>query len=108
MTVQVIRRRMQLQSMAAAAAASTHGTSTTAAVVRHHAVHSAHIAAGSTASHTAWGRIMTACVSIVKADGPKGFYAGLMPNLLQVLPSAALSYATYEFTKHALGVEPKR
>ena len=52
----------------------------------------------------AFARIAAACAAIVQADGVAGFYAGLLPNMLQVLPSAALSYGTYESMKHFLGV----
>jgi hypothetical protein len=51
----------------------------------------------------AFGRLAAACAAIVRADGVAGFYAGLLPNMLQVLPSAALSYGTYETVKQMLG-----
>ncbi|KAI8469853.1 MAG: mitochondrial carrier domain-containing protein [Monoraphidium minutum] len=53
--------------------------------------------------HAAWGRIALAAGAIWREGGAGGFYAGLRPSLLQVLPSAALSYWVYESVKHALG-----
>ncbi|KAE8693226.1 putative mitochondrial adenine nucleotide transporter BTL3 [Hibiscus syriacus] len=46
------------------------------------------------------------CVKIVQEGGVSALYAGLTPILLQVLPSAAISYLVYEFTKIVLKVEP--
>ncbi|KAH1082677.1 hypothetical protein J1N35_022438 [Gossypium stocksii] len=45
------------------------------------------------------------CVKIVEEGGMHALYAGLIPSLLQVLPSAAISYFVYEFMKIALKVE---
>jgi hypothetical protein len=56
------------------------------------------------APSAAFARVAAACSAIVQADGVAGFYAGILPNMLQVLPSAALSYSTYEAVKHLLGV----
>lgn len=39
---------------------------------------------------------------IVKTEGPKGLYKGIVPNLLKVGPSIGVSFATYEFTKEHL------
>lgn len=36
---------------------------------------------------------------IVKKDGARALFAGVMPSTMQVLPSAALSYLIYEFMK---------
>jgi Mitochondrial carrier protein len=36
--------------------------------------------------------------------GLRGLYAGMAPNVLQVLPSSALSYFTYELMKVVLDV----
>lgn len=41
----------------------------------------------------------------VQVDGLPGFYNGIAPHILQVLPSAALSYYFYEACKQALKVE---
>ncbi|XP_078444168.1 putative mitochondrial adenine nucleotide transporter BTL3 [Wolffia australiana] len=42
---------------------------------------------------------------IIKQGGFAGLYAGLAPSLLQVLPSAAISYFVYEFMKLVLKVD---
>ncbi|CAH8313197.1 unnamed protein product [Eruca vesicaria subsp. sativa] len=45
------------------------------------------------------------CVKIVEQGGVPALYAGLIPSLLQVLPSAAISYFVYEFMKVVMKVE---
>lgn len=45
------------------------------------------------------------CVKIVEKGGATALYAGLFPSLLQVLPSAAISYFVYECVKIILKVE---
>ena len=42
---------------------------------------------------------------LLQTDGVPGFYQGIAPHILQVLPSAALSYYFYEACKRALKVE---
>ncbi|KAK8672978.1 hypothetical protein V6N13_111334 [Hibiscus sabdariffa] len=49
---------------------------------------------------------LATCVKIVQEGGVSALYAGLTPSLLQVLPSAAISYLVYEFMKIVLKVEP--
>lgn len=44
-------------------------------------------------------------VKIVEEGGIPALYAGLLPGLLQVLPSAAISYFVYEFMKIVLKAE---
>ncbi|KAM0971231.1 hypothetical protein ACFX13_019449 [Malus domestica] len=48
---------------------------------------------------------LATCVKIVEQGGVPALYAGLTPSLLQVLPSAAISYLVYEFMKIFLKVE---
>ncbi|GAB2254055.1 hypothetical protein Droror1_Dr00021864 [Drosera rotundifolia] len=48
---------------------------------------------------------MATCMKIVEQGGVPALYAGLVPSLLQVLPSAAISYFVYEFMKIFLKVE---
>lgn len=48
---------------------------------------------------------LATCVKIVEQGGIPALYAGLIPSLLQVLPSAAISYFVYEFMKIVLKVE---
>ncbi|CAN1190671.1 Probable mitochondrial adenine nucleotide transporter BTL3 [Linum perenne] len=45
------------------------------------------------------------CFKIVEQGGVPALYVGLIPSLLQVLPSAAISYFVYEFMKIVLKVE---
>ncbi|XP_030455212.1 probable mitochondrial adenine nucleotide transporter BTL3 [Syzygium oleosum] len=45
------------------------------------------------------------CAQIIENGGVPALYAGLIPSLLQVLPSAAISYFVYEFMKIVLKVE---
>lgn len=45
------------------------------------------------------------CAKIVEQGGIPSLYAGVIPSLLQVLPSAAISYFVYEFMKIILKVE---
>ncbi|KAG9451521.1 hypothetical protein H6P81_011486 [Aristolochia fimbriata] len=45
------------------------------------------------------------CMKIVETGGVPALYAGLIPSLLQVLPSASISYFVYEFMKIVLKVE---
>ncbi|PIN18926.1 Mitochondrial solute carrier protein [Handroanthus impetiginosus] len=53
---------------------------------------------------TKMGALQT-CLKIVEQGGIPALYAGLIPSLLQVLPSAAISYLVYEFMKVVLKVE---
>ncbi|KAI9483293.1 MAG: mitochondrial carrier domain-containing protein [Benjaminiella poitrasii] len=39
-----------------------------------------------------------------KSDGIRGFYKGLGPTLIKVVPSISISYAVYELSKRSLGV----
>ncbi|KAJ8765510.1 hypothetical protein K2173_014632 [Erythroxylum novogranatense] len=48
---------------------------------------------------------LATCAKIVEQGGVPALYAGLVPSLLQVLPSAAISYFVYEFMKIVLKVE---
>ncbi|TXG60666.1 hypothetical protein EZV62_015239 [Acer yangbiense] len=48
---------------------------------------------------------LATCVKIVEQGGVPALYVGLVPSLLQVLPSAAISYFVYEFMKIVLKVE---
>ncbi|KDP46824.1 hypothetical protein JCGZ_24033 [Jatropha curcas] len=48
---------------------------------------------------------LATCAKIVQQGGVPALYAGLIPSLLQVLPSAAISYLVYEFVKIVLKVE---
>eukprot|EP00891_Asterochloris_glomerata_P004433 jgi/Astpho2/4433/Aster-00048 len=73
--MEVLRRRMQLQ------AAAQNGRLTPFVNLR--------LAVGTT----------------MRQEGIRGFYTGMLPNLLQVVPNAALSYFAYETFKQMLGVK---
>lgn len=79
--LEVIKRQIQLQTTTGAVALCSNGLQ------------------GSTHS------LLQACSTIVKTQGFGGFYAGVLLNSVQVLPSAALSYFTYEAVKSALKVD---
>ncbi|GKV09332.1 hypothetical protein SLEP1_g20850 [Rubroshorea leprosula] len=53
---------------------------------------------------TKMGALAT-CVRIVEHGGIPALYAGLIPSLLQVLPSASISFFVYEFMKIVFKVE---
>ncbi|MEW5304664.1 MAG: hypothetical protein WDW36_007259 [Sanguina aurantia] len=108
--LEVIRRRMQLQSMAVAAGrmGSTHAaTAALLAAAGSVAPAVGAAALGPLASNHVLAKMMVAWVAIMKADGVRGFYAGLLPNMMQVLPSAALSYYTYDSLKTALNADSR-
>ena len=72
--LEVIRRRLQLQSI--------HGLSSS-----------------QSSGLVNMGRMF---VQVVQAEGLIGLYSGVMPTAIQVMPSAALSYFTYEAMKYAI------
>lgn len=39
-----------------------------------------------------------------QAEGPRGFYKGLTPNLLKVAPAVSISYVVYENSKRMMGL----
>lgn len=43
--------------------------------------------------------------SILRKEGFKGFYRGLAPNFLKVLPAVSISYVMYENAKSILGIK---
>ena len=47
---------------------------------------------------------MTLATSIAKKDGFRGFYRGIAPNFLKVLPAVSISYVIYERAKGMLGL----
>ena len=82
--MEVVRRRMQVASMQLAAAAGA-GASPSAALAN---------------ATTFRG----AAASLLRERVAAGLYAGVGPTMLQVLPSAALSYYAYEVFKTKFGV----
>ncbi|KAG1679639.1 hypothetical protein FOA52_006156 [Chlamydomonas sp. UWO 241] len=101
--LEVVRRRMQLQSMAAAAARTGIPGHQVAPLV----AAAAAAAAGAPVARGA-ARVASTIRDVWRADGLAGFYSGMKPNLLQVLPSSALSYYTYEKMKMILGVDTSK
>lgn len=105
--LEVIRRKMQLLSMASGSASASSG----GALLRGLKAHGPGAMAAAVGGGSSMAQpfrpsqnIVAACAAIIRAGGLAGFYAGLLPNMLQVLPSASLSYYTYESMKHLLGV----
>ena len=41
----------------------------------------------------------------LKDEGFRGFYKGLIPNLLKVVPAASITYMVYESMKKSLDLE---
>ena len=118
--LEVVRRRMQLQSMAAAGAARAAakvggGGVVAAAAARTGPAEAAAAvsAAGAALTHTAsaaksggsFAQAWAVGKAIFRAEGFRGFYAGMGPNLLQVLPGAAITFYTYDTLKALLDVE---
>lgn len=49
---------------------------------------------------------MTSLVrKILKQEGPKGLYRGIVPNFMKVAPAVSISYVVYERTRQALGIK---
>ena len=46
--------------------------------------------------------------TIVRDEGPRGLYRGLLPNFLKVIPAVSIGYVVYEQLKHLLRVETVR
>lgn len=41
---------------------------------------------------------------IIKEDGLRGLYRGILPNFMKVAPAVSITYVVYERIKRALGV----
>lgn len=46
--------------------------------------------------------------TVMREEGPLGFFKGLSPNLLKLAPAAGISWLVVEETKKLLGVTPSR
>lgn len=46
--------------------------------------------------------------TIVRDEGPRGLYRGLLPNFLKVIPAVSIGYVVYEQLKRLLSVETVR
>lgn len=42
--------------------------------------------------------------NILRTEGVKGLYRGLLPNFIKVLPAVSVSYVVYEHAKAVLGL----
>ena len=85
--MEVVRRRMQVAAMQVAAASSASAAGLPAACALSNAT-----------------TFRGAAASLLRERGVAGLYAGVGPTMLQVLPSAALSYYAYEVFKAKFGV----
>lgn len=52
----------------------------------------------------AFRKLVHTIATVAEEEGMRGFYAGMLPNILQVLPHAALNYWAYETFKKLLEV----
>lgn len=52
-------------------------------------------------TYTGIGEVLS---TTLKAEGPRGLYKGLTPNLLKVAPAMSISYVVYENAKRTLGL----
>lgn len=56
------------------------------------------------ATEDAKGGPMALTKSIIKTEGVRGLYRGLLPNFIKVLPAVCISYVVYEHAKSFLGL----
>lgn len=90
---QVVRARMQTY----ASAALNPIDRTTSAQASHN-----NTSSSSTSSSLQQGRLLGTIRSVWRQDGLLGFYRGLGPNLLRVVPSTCVTFLVYENMKWAL------
>lgn len=58
-----------------------------------------------TVEGTAESSVSRIVKTIAKTDGARGFYRGLLANLMKVAPAVSISYVVYEKMRLALGVD---
>jgi len=58
---------------------------------------------GFSAQYPVYGTLWNAVTRIYRTDNIRGFYKGLVPNYLKVVPSISISFVTYEKLKKLLG-----
>ena len=46
--------------------------------------------------------------TIIREEGPRGLYRGLLPNFLKVIPAVSIGYVVYERLKSVLNVKTVR
>ncbi|EAW14436.1 calcium-binding mitochondrial carrier protein [Aspergillus clavatus NRRL 1] len=61
-------------------------------------------AQGTVLHPTTYSGILDVARKTLQAEGPRGFYKGLTPNLLKVAPAVSISYVVYENSKRMLGL----
>jgi solute carrier family 25 phosphate transporter 23/24/25/41 len=62
-------------------------------------------AQGTVLHPTTYSSITDVVRKTLQAEGPRGFYKGLTPNLLKVAPAVSISYVVYENSKRMLGLK---
>ena len=50
----------------------------------------------------ALSRIPLSLTQTVRAEGPRGLYRGIIPNMLKAVPAMAISYSVFETSKKLL------
>jgi len=58
---------------------------------------------GFSPEHPVYGNTFIAVKSMWRQEGWRGFYKGLIPNYLKVVPAISISFVTYEYCKKFLG-----
>jgi solute carrier family 25 phosphate transporter 23/24/25/41 len=43
--------------------------------------------------------------AVVKSEGVRGLYRGIVPNFMKVAPAVSISYVVYEKMSQALGIK---
>lgn len=54
---------------------------------------------------TAYNGMSDVFMKTYQNEGVRGFYKGLFPNLLKVIPAASITYMAYEAMKQTLDLE---
>lgn len=54
---------------------------------------------------TAYNGMSDVFMRTYQKEGMRGFYKGLLPNLLKVVPAASITYMVYETMKNSLDLE---
>jgi solute carrier family 25 phosphate transporter 23/24/25/41 len=60
------------------------------------------VTVGMKGSNHNYSGTIDAIAKMVQKEGLSSFYKGLIPNYLKVIPTIAISFATYEYTKSLL------
>lgn len=53
----------------------------------------------------AYGGMVDVFKKTIEHEGFRGFYKGIFPNLLKVVPSASITYMVYEYMKKGLDLD---